>query len=167
MMSSDSDRRWEYLDARRPQLRREPSGTASLVMEGAQHEEVTVTRLFPFSNPRHFLAIHDAQGEEIGVVKDPEALDTQSSRVLFEEAEKTRLVPKIVKIRNITEIGGITEWDVETSQGPKRLEVRGGRENTRVAGRRVIVTDEDDNRFEVADMEQLDKRSRALLDQYL
>ena len=166
-MSSDTDRRWEYLDGREPRLQSGPSGTAKLVVEGGQHEEVTVTRLFPFSNPRHFFAIHDAQGEEIGVVRDPEALDPQSRRVLVEEAEKTRLVPKILKIKSITEIGGTTEWDVETSQGPKRLEVKGGRENTRVAGRRVIVTDADDNRFEVADMEQLDKRSRALLGQYL
>ena len=166
-MGMHSKAQSDFLDPKELRLRRDPPGTVRATVGKAEYVGVTAKWLFPFSKPGRFLALNDSEGKEIGVVRDPEALSSQTRQVLLEEAEKAHYAPRISKIKAITEAFGVTEWEVETNEGSRRFQVRGGRESIRVVGCRVVVTDVDDNRFEIGDLRALDRKSQALLDQYL
>ena len=164
-----SDLRGEsgFLDPTQLKLYREPSGTFKLVLGEAEYPGIAMVRLFPLSNPKHFLVINDSEGREIGVIKDPEELERETREIVLEAAEKAYHICGITKIKSLKDVFGIAEWEVETTEGFRSFEVRGGRDNIRIIGRRAIITDVEGNRFEIADRDRLDSKSRSLIELYI
>jgi len=128
------------------------------------YKKVRALRTFPISAPDHFIAFRDEEGEEIGVVEDPQKLDPRSRAVLMEELEKTYLMPRIVRINGIDESFGVPKWDVETDHGPRVFELKSRRDARMIGRGRVMIQDIDGNRYEIPDYRTLDPQSRDLVE---
>jgi hypothetical protein len=130
--------------------------------------DVTVVRVFPLSNPRRYLSVRDMDENEIGLLVDLEQLDETSRRLVREELDRRYIIPVIQRIVSVRERFGTIDWTVATNYGRRLFTTRNLRENVvQPAPNRYILTDVDGNRYDLRDVESLDKVSQAWVLRYL
>lgn len=142
------------------------SARGSLVVKlGAQeHQGVEVRRAFPLEAADRYIGFFLADGAELGLLENPERLDAQSQQVLREELDKIYFRPVITQVHDIGEEFGVVFIEVETTRGPRRLEIRGIRTSIRpLSGYRALVEDVDGNRYELRDWHLLPRVTREIL----
>ena len=116
------------------------------------------------SSGHKLVSFRQPGGKEIGLLKDAEALDQDSSLALKQALGLAYFVPVITKIYSIKEEYGVTRWKVETDRGPRTFDV-GTRQDVRSVGRsRFLIRDVDGNRYEIRDVGELDAASRSILE---
>ena len=151
------------LDEREVKLTRNVAGQLCLSVAGKPHSEVSVRRAFPLEFPFRYISFLD-DGEEIGMIRDLEELEPASREVLKEALHRTYFLPLVEAIPQIREEYGVILADLETSSGPRRIEIRGYRRNVRPLSRgRALIEDVDGNRYELRDWSRLPKRTREML----
>lgn len=150
-------------------LRRPQEGkNIELVANGHRYEIGRITRAFPLSSALEPVVFFDAEGEEIGLMKQVGLLDSDSHNLLAEELEKSYFMPRINSIKSMEETLGIETWTVVTNKGLRAFEVEDATYNVRAIGEgRVLVKDVDGNRYEIQNWRALDRKSIGLLMKYL
>lgn len=157
------------LDPKRIRFSREPKQALQLTIQDERsYSKIRIVRAFPLAHPDRYVAFLDEKDEEIGMVKDPRELDSQSRKIVEEELDKRYLVSIIEKIRSIRTDFGTTYWDVDTDRGRRDFVTQRVQDNViRLGERRLLLIDVDGNRFEIPDYLSLDKKSAGLLDEVL
>ena len=85
-----------------------------------------------------------------------------------EELDRRYLTALIGRVTSIRNEFGTSYWDVETDRGQREFVVQNVAENAQWLGdHRLLIVDVDGNRFEIADLTALDKRSLAAVEQVL
>jgi ATP-binding cassette subfamily B protein len=155
----------DAVDPKQVRLSREQRGTLRLTIgEGRSYEKVQVVRCAPLSDPGRYIAFLDERGEEICMVPDPAELDDATRRVLDEELTRRYLTAVVQRIYSVRVEAGVAYFDVETDRGRREFIVQNAHESARRLGeQRLLLLDVDGNRFEVADLGALDRRSARLL----
>ena len=158
----------KFLSPKEVRIWRDRWGRLVAEVEGKEYTEIGITLAFPFTRADNFLVLRDAQEGELGIIKDYRRLDRTSRDILDEELPKIYFIPKITRINSLKgERGGLLLFDVKTEKGPRTFEVR-SREHMRVLpGRRVILQDVDANRYEIEDLNKLDRHSQSLAYEYI
>ena len=111
-----------------------------------------------------YLGFFLADGTEVGMLASPDGLDDDSRRVLMAELERSYFLPVITAVRKIGEEFGVVHAEVETTSGPREIEIRGIRSSIRVLSRqRALVEDASGNRYELRDYHRLEKLTREIL----
>jgi hypothetical protein len=152
------------LDPERLSCTRSARGNLVVAVGGQEHQGVEVRRAFPLEAADRYIGFFLADGDELGLLEDPELLDAQSRQVLREELDKIYFRPVITRIHEIGEEFGVVYMEVETSRGPRRLEIRGIRTSIRpLSGYRALVEDVDGNRYELRDWHLLPRVTREIL----
>jgi hypothetical protein len=130
----------------------------------AVHEDIRVRRAFPLLHSDRYIGFIQADGEELGMLEDPQDLDSQSLALLNQELEKTYFLPIILEFRNMGEEHNVIFADVETSSGSRTIYVRGYRNKIRsLPGNRAIIEDVDGNRYEVRNLDSFSKLTLDIL----
>ncbi len=138
--------------------------------ERKTYPRVSVHRCFPFSDPDHFISIREpeADGKEIGLIEDLNALPADMRAMLEEQMNLRYFTPKIRKVHSIKEEYGYAYWDVTTDRGACRFTVRMGGSNVYAIGpNRYLVNDIDGNRFEIPDLYKLSAKEIKQLDLFI
>ena len=150
-------------------LRRPQEGkNLELTVNGRPYEVRRVASAFPLSAVLDTVAFFDQKGEEIGCMRNGDALDAESKHLLKGEMEKAYFMPRIRAILSMEESLGIETWKVVTDKGDRQFEVDRPRHNVRHLPRgRVMIKDVDGNRYEVPSWRKLDRRSVSLLMRHL
>jgi len=129
---------------------------------------VKVACAYPLSSPDQHMGFRDAADTDIGMVFNPRELDPESYALVKEELKRRYFVPVITRIYQVKEEFGVGYWDVDTDKGRREFIVRGIRDSIREIGeRRLIITDVDNNRFDIPDIEALDARSYRMIEKVL
>jgi hypothetical protein len=82
----------------------------------------------------------------------------------LDELDKIYFHPKILTFSNLDEEYGVLRGQIETSSGPRQLEIRNYRTNVRMlSGGRAIVEDVDGNRYLIEDWRALPQHTREIL----
>jgi hypothetical protein len=136
-------------------------------MDGKVLDRVTVSRAFPISSRWHFVLLRDSEGEEIGILKDPQELDPESLEALRQELEHGYFTPKITAVHSIEEEFHVPRWDVETNRGPRVFDLRSARDMRDMGKGRLLIRDADGNRYEIPDYRQLDSVSQSIVESRL
>ena len=160
------------LDPRRLRFSYSPIGAVRLEVAGERcYLSVEIARSFPIDEEDHYLSVRNALDEEhpeIGMIADVEALDPESRLVVQEELYRRYFVPRILHITRLKEEFGVLNFDVETDRGPREFSVRNPQEHLREIGdERMLVIDIDGCRYEIPDLRQLDRKSAAILRDYV
>jgi hypothetical protein len=120
------------------------------------------------SHPAQDLSIRENGGTEAGLLRSLDSLDPDSRRLVEESLSRRYFVPVIHRIRDVIERFGTVEWKVDTDRGACRFTTRDLRDNVlRLRGRRYILQDVDENRYEIPDTAKLDSKSLASLFRHL
>lgn len=126
---------------------------------------VRVKWAFPLTAPDSYVVVSNERREFVGLLKELKHLDADSLNLLKEELEASYFLPRITKIVSIDDQSRMMVWNVETDRGPRTFEVRSRQRDIRwLSDDHVIITDVDGNRYEIADLKQLDAASRDLLE---
>lgn len=154
----------EFLDVKNARFRTTAGGLVSLSLGDTFIPKVDLHMSFPFSEPDRFISVREPEGDEIALIKDLSELDAASQDAIREELRWRYYTPKIQRIISYKEEFGHTYWEVETNRGRHKFVTR-GRDQTvrRISENRTLILDVSGNRYEIADLEQLDARSRDYL----
>ncbi len=152
------------LDPTKMRFFRSQRGSLILSLEGEEYTDLKIRRAFPFEQANSFIGVFDSNGDELGLLEDPQTLDDDSRQALLDELDKIYFHPKILTFSNLDEEYGVLRGQIETSSGPRQLEIRNYRTNVRMlSGGRAIVEDVDGNRYLIEDWRALPKHTREIL----
>ena len=150
-------------------LFREPAWALRLTIEGDRsYLKVKVVRAAPLSHPDRYVSFLDSKDEEVCMVDELKELDPQTLKVVAEELERRYLTAVVESIHSVRNEFGTSYWDVDTSRGRREFVVQNVAENAQWLGaRRLLLVDVDGNRFEIPDLDLLDKRSQGFVEEVL
>jgi hypothetical protein len=132
-----------------------------------QHINVTLTPLFPISDPHHWIAVCDADGRELACIADPEQLSPKSREIVTDELSRREFMPVIRRILHVSGKSEPTEWSVETDRGPTRFVLKTDENIRRLGEGKVAIVDANGVRYLIADLRALDARSRRVIEWYV
>jgi hypothetical protein len=156
-----------YLEAARVRLTRVVDcGPPRCEIEGDRCVlQARLRRAFPLSNPSDYVGIFDASGKEVGILREPDALDEASRTVLSQELDRTYFTPNILRIVSLKQEASMWRWEVETQRGNATFYLRGVRDSVHeVAPGRWQVYSVDGQRYEIRNYEKLDARTQNLFE---
>ncbi|MFC5407400.1 DUF1854 domain-containing protein [Cohnella soli] len=143
---------------------RGPGGVFQGVLDGKTYPELVVYRAFPFLYVSHYISIRDAKGEELGIVRDIGELDDESRTELERELQFRYFLPRVTRVDSVKNKSDLWIWELQTNLGPTRITMRNLHEYMQFpGGGRIILTDINGKRCEIADWKALDARSRMQL----
>ena len=159
----------EKVEADKIRLFREPPWTLRLTIDGDRsYLKVKVVRAAPLSYPDRYISILDEKDEEICMVDDLGDLDAETRALIAEELERRYLTSVIERIHSLRSEFGTSYWEVKTHRGPREFVVQNVAESAQwLGGGRLLLVDVDGNRFEIPDLDSLDKRSLGFIQQVL
>ena len=146
------------------QLFRSERGQLMMRLGVDEYQDLNIRRAFPLEASTRFIGFFLPDGTELGLLEDIDELDQNSRTVLLEELDKIYFRPVILRFENIGEAFGVVHADVETTSGPRSIEIRQIRRNIRLlSGHRALVEDVDGNRYQLQDWQRLPKLTREIL----
>ena len=127
--------------------------------------EVEPHRLFPRSGGNKYVALLNSEGEQVAIIRDTAKLMPESRTVIESALEEYYMIPRITKFIEMTQKFKIWMWTAETDHGIIKFEIRNHMASVKpLYDGRVLITDANDNRYEIPDYRKLDKRSRKMLE---
>lgn len=135
--------------------------------EGVRHVGVTPVRVFPFSDPDHWLSITDAAGREIVCIEALADLSPGVRELLIKDLARREFVPVIRRIVRVSSILEPCEWLVDTDRGRTAFILKTEDDVRRLGPNQALILDSSGVRYLVADMKGLDGPSQRVLERYV
>jgi hypothetical protein len=156
------------LDPKTAKFNRTPGGVLSLHTGSADYAEVLLFRAFPLSMQDRFISVRTPKGDEIGMIADVSELEEASRMEVLQELQLRYMIPRVTRIDKIKQLPGMWVWNLQTTLGPIKLSMRNLHEHVQSVGRgRLLLSDLDGNRCEIADIDALDAGSRKQLNRIM
>ncbi len=131
-------------------------------------ERVFLHRMFPFDDPLSYISVLDKDQNEIGMISDLRNMPRETLELLEGELNRKYYAPQITAVTSVKERYGFSYWKVVTDIGPIQFTLQDTyRSILRVSQIRMFVVDMNGNRYEIPDVEKLDRRSYRLIELYL
>ena len=149
------------------------NGYLSLSYDGKNYEKADLTRLVPFNDESKYISVSykndEDEWKEIGVIKDLNSLSDNERKTANDYLRLKYYIPEIKKIHKITDNQmGYLFLEAETTAGEKKIAVYDWWHNFRVIhGKMLAVTDADGNRYNIPDVDKLDKASLKRLQLFI
>ncbi|MHC4789453.1 MAG: DUF1854 domain-containing protein [Planctomycetota bacterium] len=142
----------------------DPFRVLHVSVDGEEFENVRARQVFPISGKADYVSFLDESDREVALLARPHKLDQESRRALDMALGQMYYSARILRVDSITELMGVTKWEVETDRGYAVFEVVDRRQHVRkLPGGRLIIQDADGNRFEVENVAALDENSQTVL----
>lgn len=157
LMTDES--KYRYLDSAQISLSNGNQGFRVLI-DGTQHSVDRIARLFPRTNPDHYISFLNPSGHEIGVLGDPGKLDDASLTLLQAELKAIYFVPNILEILSVERRGTGSYWEVSTNDGDVTFTLQSTDALDGSAPPSITIRDGNGKRYKIDDYWELDKDSR-------
>lgn len=132
--------------------------------EGEHFEMLEPHALFPISGKNKYIALLDSEGEQLAIIRDLENLLPESKEAIESCLREYYMMPRIKRFIKMTEKFKIWMWTCETDRGIITFEIRNHITAVKpLYDGRILIKDGNDNRYEIPDVNQLDKKSRKML----
>ncbi len=153
-----------FLDPAVVHLERRDDQPPTLSIAGDLFIGVKIRQAFPLSQESRYVTFFDQEDEYLGIVADPSSCDESTFRIIRDEIEWRYFRPRITRVVEMEGRGGTSLFSVETDRGEVKIPMRDLREGmTELSPGRILITDENGNRYEIPDLDLLDRRSRRLI----
>ena len=120
--------------------------------------------LFPISGRNKYIVLLDSEGEQVAIIRDIEQLLPESKEALENCLKEYYMMPRILRFIEMSEKFKIWMWTYETDRGIITFEIRNHITAVKpLYDGRILIKDANDNRYEIPDINQLDKKSRKML----
>lgn len=163
-----------YLEAQTVRFGYEGENLTMIDTDGSYYPRVTLRRCFPLSAQNTNImvcapGVEMEHGSELGMIKEIDALVSESREAVLRELALHYFVPVVKKIHSIRDEFGFLYWSVDTDRGARDFIMRDSiiSSTRRVSDGRWLLIDINQTRYEVRDFQVLDKQSQDLLSRYL
>ena len=133
---------------------------------GVTHVGVLPVRLFPLTDPGHWVSIISATGHDLVCIEDLAVLPADDREILLEALAYREFVPAIEVIHAIHRAAHGFEWDVTTDLGRIQFSVENDESIQPLGGGSIVVVDACNTRYLIPDPTKLDAKSRQKLERY-
>lgn len=158
----------EVLDPAKLGLVRTEGGLLSMRLGEAYYPEVLLYRAFPLSMQTRYISVRTAKGDELGIIEDLAELSVDSRAEADKELSLRYMIPRVEQVVKIKQHPGMWVWELETTMGPLKMSMRNLHEHLQPIGSdRLMLSDMDGNRCEIASIRELDAGSRKQLGRIL
>ncbi len=121
-------------------------------------------RLFPVSGLSEYITFLDDKGEEQFILRKLDNMAPDQKELLENCLEEYYRIPKITRLINRSEKHRIWLWNVETDKGEYTFEIINHIQSMKMFyDKRILIKDGNDNRYEIPNIYELDKRSQKLI----
>lgn len=135
---------------------------------GEHFDELEPRRLFPLSGADEYISLLDKEGNEKMIVRSLTALDPESAAAVKGCLSDYYRIPKIEAINECIDKNGSVRFSVVTNYGPCTFNIKNRHADIKLFyGKRVMMKDASDNRYEIPDVNSLDKKSLRIMAEYL
>jgi len=149
----------------RVRLREDEFHVLHVSVDSVEFHDVTPRRVFPLSGKADFVSFIGEGDKEVVLLSHPNRLDTDSRSCLAKALGRMYYTPKILRVDEISEAMGVGQWKVLTDHGYAVFEVAERNRHIRTfPNGRYVISDVDGNRFEIENVDQLDAKSRSVVD---
>ena len=129
---------------------------------------VHLCREFPFELEWEFISVMDERQSEVGIIRSVSLFAGAGEEMLRTELSRRYYAPVIDKILSVKERYGFSYWRVQTAEGNVSFTLHDTyRSIIRAGGGRVVLLDVNGNRFEIPNVEALDRKSYKKIELYL
>ncbi len=136
--------------------------------DGRRFQNLEPRRLFPLSGLEKYITLLDEQGVEQAIIRDLRTLPASEREIIESCLKEYYLIPKVTRIVSSREKFGVVTLDVETDRGFAVIEIRNLLYGMKLLyGSRVLLRDGNDNRYEIPNLQALDKQSRMQIECFL
>ena len=150
-----------------PEAKITRSGDTKIELEiygGETYKDLEPKRLFPLSGLRRYITLLDEKQKEKVIIRDLDLLDDASKKAIEECLGEYYMIPKITAVFSVTEKFGVITWNCDTDHGERSFRIKSRHSDIKVLyDGRVLIRDSNDNRYEIENINALDKHSRRLL----
>ena len=124
-------------------------------------------RLFPISDPEHWISLYSAAGKEITCFESLTDLEPATRELLEAELATQGFFPIIEKVLHISSLAEPCEWSVVTDRGPTRFVLKSEDDVRRLGPHRAFIVDAHGIRYLIRDSREMDATSRHFVEWYL
>ena len=126
-------------------------------------------KLFPYTDPDHYITLLEEAKNEKAVIKDISELSEESREAIEACFKEIYMIPNITKVYLRTAKAGALTLKVDTDRGgPITFRIRNSNSDIKMLSDvRMVIRDSDDNRYEIPDVTKLDKKSLHQLYPYI
>jgi len=159
-----------YLNKENASFFKTEGGFVGMKTDDGKWDRVQIIRLFPFTGPDEYIAIRtmEERSKEIGVIKNIKDVSKSDAKLIKEQLNLHYFTPVITKIIDIKDEYGYAYFHVMTDRGECRFAINmGGNGVVRLSDTRLLITDLDENRFEITDVGALTIKEQKKLDLFL
>ena len=149
---------------------RTEGGLLNLTYKGKLYERVKVIRLFPFTDPDKYISIRECndRAKEIGIIENLSDMPEQTVSLIKEQLALNYYIPVISKINSIRDESGHAYFNVTTDKGDCNFVINmSSNPVTKLSDTRIIITDLEENRYEIRDIKALSSKELRKLDLFL
>lgn len=154
-----------YIDG--PEVRLVPNDKIFVDAEfytGEKFTELELRRMFPITGLEKYIALVDCDGNEIAVIRNINDLMPESKKVVEDCLREYYMIPRITRFIKMREKFEIWMWTAETDKGICTFEIRNHMTAIKpLYDGRVLIKDGNDNRYEIPDVNKLDKKSIKMI----
>ena len=163
-MDTFVDGHMTFFDPDSIHLERTEHGPPSLTVAGESYDHVHIYRAFPLSDEDRYIAFFDTDDAYIGMIENLSEVGGEAQKIIEEELSRRYFTPQILRLERAENSAGRTIMEGDTDRGRMSITFRGIRESiVEIAPDRFMITDEHGNRYEIKDLEKLDRRSRGFI----
>ncbi len=131
---------------------------------GQKFTDLEPRRLFPVSGHSQYITFLDENGEEQFILRNIENMEESQRNLLLGCLEEYYRIPKITRLISRSEKHKIWLWNVETDRGEYTFEIINHIQSMRMFyDKRILIKDGNDNRYEIPNIYEMDKRSQKLI----
>lgn len=131
---------------------------------GEQYELLEPKRLFPVSGLTQYISLMDSEGNEVAVIRNLDTLIPESRQAVEQVLHEQYIIPKLKRFVRSSEKFRIWKWTWETDKGEVTFEIINHVASIKTFyDGRVLIKDGNDNRYEIPNLNDLDKRSLKML----
>jgi len=132
------------------------------------YSRIFLHRAFPFDYPYSYISVLDADSAEIGIISHVDELSEDAAKMLRAELDRKYYTPVIKQILSVKDKFGYSYWKVDTDEGILEFTLHDTFQSLlKVGGSRIFVNDIDGNRYEIPDIEALDRPSYRKIELFL
>ena len=143
------------------------NGLLFIKMEN-EEKRAFLCRQFPFDFLWEYISVLDEEQTEIGIIRDLTVFGAQTQELLRTELSRRYYAPVIKRILSVKERYGFSYWKVSTEEGTVSFTLHDTFRSIIRAGEfRLIFMDVNGNRFEIPNVETLDRKSYKKIELYL
>lgn len=136
--------------------------------ETKTYDRIFLHRAFPFDYPYSYISVLDADAAEIGIITHVDELGEDAAKMLRAELDRKYYTPVIKQILSVKDKFGYSYWKVSTDEGILEFTLHDTFQSLlKVGGTRIFVNDIDGNRYEIPDIEALDRASYRKIELFL